>query len=219
MKTERTLYRTALMSMGMLCGIFLTAIFTLVIFHAGKESGHPLFPGIVHAVGDDRVDHYIACTANVDTMEGFFLLDSLTGKLDGGVLSKRRPQFQARYQTNVHQDLKTAIDNYNKTTGKGRASSSSHSGSSAVVATGALQMPEEPKYMMVSAMRDTVGDSGNVRPANSAIFVTEVNTGLTLVYVVPWNRAAHSGDVNQPLQKLKLWTVDRFITPVLRPRD
>jgi hypothetical protein len=45
--------------------------------------------------------------------------------------------------------------------------------------------------------------------------VAEANTGIVLVYVVPWSSEMHSAD--QPLiDKLQLWAGEQFSSAVIR---
>ncbi|MEZ6135391.1 MAG: hypothetical protein R3C53_10825 [Pirellulaceae bacterium] len=48
------------------------------------------------------------------------------------------------------------------------------------------------QYLMVTGQAVTKGSSGNVRPANSLVYVTDVTNGTFAAYAVPWDRTAES---------------------------
>ncbi len=177
----------------------------------------------VQANTSDRVDGYLTCTGTVDAgIEALYLLDSTTGILSAGVLSKnaKSASFQARYQGNVNLDLEKAITFMSKAgnSGSSKRSSSSRNkkkrdAASELQQQVAMAMPSEPKYIMTCGVHDIPG-TGQTRPGASALYVTEVNTGLTLVYILRWNASAHSSNVpvSMPLQ---CYMFDRFLAPMV----
>ena len=183
-------------------------------------------PLLVRANTSDRVDGYLTCTGYVEGgLEAVYVLDSTTGILSAGVLSRnpQSPAFQATYQCNVTADLEKVIMTASKMGNSGRKSGRSSSSSSSkrnrreaegAIANNALVVPPEPKYIITSGTHDMVNQGSGFRPATSALYVTECNTGITLVYVLRWNPSAHSA--NQPINvPLTLFTFHRFLTPMV----
>jgi hypothetical protein len=153
----------------------------------------------LHAVATDRADTFALTTGFVaEDAEAVYYLDSLTGILRAAVLSNRTQGFQAMFETNIHADLASVIK-----------LKSARGGT-------ALQMPQNPNYMMVTGMNDIRRTPGQRRrPGLSALYVAEANTGIVLVYVVPWSSEMHSAD--QPLiDKLQLWAGEQFSSAVIR---
>lgn len=178
---------------------------------------------VARANTSDRVDGYLTCTGYVDAnLEAFYLLDSSTGLLSAAVLSKNSSSqsFQAKYQGNVNVDLEKAITILNAKGGAGKKAPSSSSSSrsrknkkNVVAQSVSMMLPSEPKYVMTSGVHDMPG-TGATRPGVSALYVTEVNTGLTLVYVLPWNSSAHSSNV-PVTSPLTYYAIDRFLIPMV----
>jgi hypothetical protein len=81
-------------------------------------------------------------------------------------------------------------------------------------ANSALMAPSEPKYIITSGTHDIMNQGSGIRPGASALYVTECNTGITLVYVLPWNVAAHSN--NTPFSSpITYFTFYRFLSPMV----
>lgn len=173
-----------------------------VAWNLGKEIPVAL------AATSDRVDGYMTCTAPVDGgNEAVFVLDSTTGLLSAGVLSKVSPTFQSRYQGNVHADLRKAVGFLNNRGKKGSSRSKK-------TTKQMIQLPQEPKYIMTTGIHSVVGQGGSIRPGASALYVTEINTGLMLVYILPWNPSSFTS--NSPFNApLTYYTVDRFVMPMV----
>ena len=195
----------------------------LVLMLQPQTRQNPLLT--VRANTSDRADGYLTCTGYVDAgVEAVYVLDSTTGILSAGVLSRipQSPGFQATYQCNVNADLEKVILTASKVGNAGRKSGRSSSSSSSkrnrreaegAAANQALMVPTEPKYIITSGTHDMIQGSG-FRLAVSALYVTECNTGITLVYVLRWNPSAHSA--NQPINlPLTLFTFHRFLTPMV----
>ena len=78
----------------------------LVLMLQPQTRQNPLLT--VRANTSDRADGYLTCTGYVDAgVEAVYVLDSTTGILSAGVLSRipQSPGFQATYQCNVNADL------------------------------------------------------------------------------------------------------------------
>lgn len=175
--------------------------------NAGREMGNGV--PVAQAASSDRVDGYLTCTAPVDGgNEAIFVLDSTTGLLSAGVLSKISPTFQSRYQGNVHADLRKAVTFLNNRGKKGSSRTKKNNTKQLI------QLPQEPKYIMATGIHSIVGQGGNIRPGASALYITEVNTGLMLVYILPWNPSSFTS--NSPFNSpLTYYTVDRFVMPMV----
>ncbi|MDO4630362.1 MAG: hypothetical protein Q4C70_14380 [Planctomycetia bacterium] len=220
------LSKLALASLMCVCCVGTGVLSSVVLSHL-TVSRMPAAPQIITAQANtsDRVDGYLTCTGYVDTnLEALYVLDSTTGILSAGVLSKnsKSASFQARYQGNVNLDLEKAITFMSKAGNSGSSKRSSSSSSrnkkkrdanSELQQQVAMAMPSEPKYIMTCGVHDMPG-TGQTRPGASALYVTEVNTGLTLVYVLPWNASAHSSNVPVSLP-ITYYTIDRFLVPMV----
>lgn len=195
-----------------------------VIFISGMDSRstEQTQPMIARANTSDRVDGYLTCTGYVDPgVEALYLLDSSTGLLRAGVLSKnpQSPGFQAMYQGNVNMDLEKIIrmagkmnNSRNSSAKKSSSRSRKNQKANDENMTNTV-MPSEPKYIMTSGVHDMPG-SGIRQPGTSALYVTEVNTGITLVYILPWSSSAHSS--NTPVQEtISSFTFYRFLVPMI----
>lgn len=178
----------------------------------------------VRANTSDRADGYLTCTGYVDAgLEAVYVLDSTTGILSAGVLSRnpKAPGFQATYQGNVNADLEKVIAIASKMGNSGRKTNRSSSSSKrnrreaeGAAANNALMAPTEPKYIITSGTHDMMHQGSGIRPSASALYVTECNTGLTLVYVLPWNTAAHTN--NMPVSSpITYFTFYRFLSPMV----
>ncbi|MBE6427807.1 MAG: hypothetical protein E7028_04345 [Planctomycetaceae bacterium] len=201
---------------GVLSGIFISGM--------NSQTAKQTQPTIARANTSDRVDGYLTCTGYVDVgIEALYLLDSSTGLLRAGVLSKnpQSPGFQAMYQGNVNMDLEKIIRMASKMGSTSKKSSTKKSSSSRSKKNqnmnnenmGNTMMPSEPKYIMTAGVHDMPG-SGIRQPGSSALYVTEVNTGITLVYILPWSSSAHSS--NTPVQEpISYFTFYRFLVPMI----
>ncbi|MDO4574500.1 MAG: hypothetical protein Q4D98_04740 [Planctomycetia bacterium] len=159
----------------------------------------------------DRIDGYITLTMPVDgASEAVVVIDSTTGMLSAGVLSKMpNSGFQSRFQGNLNADLQKAITYFNNKAAKMTRKSSKKKGAQPLI-----QMPQEPKYIVTSGAESIVGRTTEVRPSVGALYVTEVNTGIMLVYILPWNQAMFSS--NTPYAApLTYYHIDRFVVPMV----
>ena len=157
------------------------------------------------AMGADRHENFITCSGPVDSgLEAVYILDTNTGMLTANVPAKTLDKIQARYGANVSNDLNAWLRNLANPTGKKTPAGAA--------ATGNIPaMPSSPKYVMTTAMHDSTARINNTVPATAALCVTEVNTGIMLVYVIPWSRQAHASgqDVQATLKPLFAYRVIR----------
>ena len=93
-------------------------------------------------------------------VEGLFVLDFITGEMQCSVLNPRNGQLGGMYKHNVVADLGVAEGN------------------------------KQPKYLMVTGAANFRVGGGNVRPAQSVVYVADGNTGRYAAYMLPWNRSA-----------------------------
>ena len=143
----------------------------------------------LHAISTDRAGSVIICTARCDAaVEAMFFFDTSTGVLEGFAACRYMDmQPQSRWLTNVSEDMLAAA-----------------------IQLG-VEIPHNPKFTMVSGAINAYATRGNVRPSLDTLFVTEVTSGLTIVYTIPWNSTLHSS--NTPFSSpLRVWTVTRFAT-------
>lgn len=120
----------------------------------------------VQAVSSLADESFAACTAPVDGVnEGFFILDFETGDLSGGVINPATSKFVRNYRYNVLKDLGFKAGRVKK-----------------------------PKFLMLSGLMSFAGPAGNTL-GTSVLYVTDVSTGVTVAYGIPWNsqQAAVSG--------------------------
>lgn len=196
----------------------------LVLMFQPRTQPNPLLT--VRANTSDRADGYLTCTGLIDVgFEAVYVLDSTTGVLSAGVLGRnpKAPGFQALYQGNVNADLEKVIAIASKAAGSGRRSGRTSSSSSSkrnrrevegALDNNALMAPAEPKYIITCGTHDIMHQGSGIRPSVSALYVTECNTGLTLVYVLPWNSGAHNN--NMPFSSpITYYTFYRFLSPMV----
>jgi len=103
-------------------------------------------------------DSFAVCTTSIDgTFDGFFILDFETGDLTGGVLNPSTAKFATSYRYNVLKDLGFKPGQV-----------------------------KEPRFLVVPGQAAFTGNAGN-RMAQSVLYVTDVSTGVTVAYGIPWN--------------------------------
>lgn len=185
-------------ALGTICGLLAT----------GFWPNTPL-----HAVATDHSDTCVMATGMVDdSVEAVFLLDFLTGTLRGAVISNQSRGFQAVYETNVLADLAASVTALNV---KVKAENVARKKQGAP-ARPDVQLPQSPKFLMVTGISDLRRGAARLRPGRSVVYVAEVSTGLVLAYVVPWSPEQHSNDIAFQ-GKMILWAADQFATTVVRP--
>jgi hypothetical protein len=147
----------------------------------------------LHAVATASADSHAMATGFVaEGIEAVYYLDFLTGSLKAAVLSNQNPGFQAFYESNIHADMAQAM------------------------ATSGMQMPQTPKYMMVTGLNDIRRMGGQrTKPSSAALYVAEANTGFVLAYILPWSSESHSS--NQIYNgTLTVWAYGPFSSAMIR---
>ncbi len=120
----------------------------------------------VQAVSAVADESFATCTAPIDGVnEGFFILDFETGDLSGGVLNPATSKFVRSYRYNVLKDLGFKAGRVKK-----------------------------PRFLLVSGVTGFAGPASN-QLGGSVLYVTDVSTGVTVAYGIPWNsqQAARAG--------------------------
>lgn len=121
-------------------------------------------PAPVHAVSSLADESFAACTAPVTgAMEGFFILDFETGDLSGGVLAPNTMKFSVAYRHNVLKDLGFKAGKV-----------------------------KNPKFLLLSGVASFAG-AGSAQMGQSVLYVTDVATGVTAAYGIPWNEQGRPG--------------------------
>ena len=106
-------------------------------------------------------DSFAICTTPVgDGMEGLFMLDFETGDISGGVLNQNTAKFTVGYRYNVLKDLGFKAGKV-----------------------------KNPKFLLVPGLVNFMGPQSN-KLGQSVLYVTDVATGVTAAYGVPWTAAA-----------------------------
>lgn len=166
----------------------------------------------VHAVATDRIDDFAIATGFVDDeLEAIYFLDVLTGTLKAKVVSNRTRNFQASYEVNLNAALKTLVEGLNLTIQQSNQAVPRGSSSRPDV-----QMPSAPNYVLVTGQADIRQTSGGrTRPSPSLVYVAEINTGIVMAFVLPWESGAHLS--NAPyMGELMLWAGDQFTSALVR---
>jgi hypothetical protein len=115
-------------------------------------------PQPAYAVSSLVEESFAVCTAYIDDgIEGFFILDFETGDLSGGVLGQTPLKFTRNYRHNVLKDLD--------------------------VKAGKVKNPRFTLLPGAAAVGGPVGTN----MAQSVLYVTDVSTGVTVAYGIPWN--------------------------------
>jgi hypothetical protein len=111
-----------------------------------------------HAVSSLVEESFAVCTAFIDDgIEGFFVLDFETGDLSGGVLGQTPLKFTRAYRHNVLKDLD--------------------------IKAGKVK---NPRFTLLSGVAMVGGPAGTTM-AQSVLYVTDVSTGMTVAYGIPWS--------------------------------
>jgi hypothetical protein len=169
----------------------------------------------VKAWGVDRVDNFIIATGPVDgEVEAVYFLDSMTGVLTARVLSKIGNSFQASFSANVGGDLKTLVEGVNT-----RIRAETNSKKRVGPPRPEIQLPQNPKYVMTTGMADLLRGKAmppGMRPAAAVVYVVEVNTGVMVVYGVPWSSEYHTTGRLQAAQ-LQFLVGDQVTIPAVSP--
>lgn len=153
----------------------------------------------IQAAATDRANRIILATGYVSgELEAIYSLDQSTGRLAAGILSRREGVFQGLYERNVNEDLAEVI--------QGKYPN--------------LSFPVAPQYTMVSGELNSENRGGSRwRVSKAVVYLGEVNTGIIMVYTIPWEPTLHSADT--PITgQLEFWAAEQFqpaITPALSP--
>ena len=103
-------------------------------------------------------ESFAVCTTSIDgNVDGFFILDFQTGDLTGGVLNQNTAKFTTSYRYNVLKDLGFKPGQV-----------------------------KEPRFLIVPGRASFTGNQGN-RMAQSVLYVSDVSTGVTVAYGIPWS--------------------------------
>ena len=168
----------------------------------------------LHAIATDRSESIIIATGLVDeSVEAIFFLDSLTGTLRAAVPSlQRMTEYQAMWEANASADLVACVRTVNGNVAR------LSGGKGAAAARPAIQMPQAPRFLMVTGLMDIRQGSSRMRPSRSVVYVAEANTGIVMTYLLPWSVQMHTS--NQPLRMpMTLWAADQFPTAVIRAQE
>jgi len=166
----------------------------------------------LHAVATDHGENFAMATGAVDdTTEAVFLLDFLSGNLRGAVLSNQSRGFQAMYEANVLADLANSVTVLNAKVRQENLARKKQG----VPARPDVQVPQNPRFLMVTGNCDLRRGAARLRPGRSVLYVAETTTGLVLAYVIPWSSEQHVSDMAFQ-GKLILWAGDQFATTVVR---
>jgi len=121
-------------------------------------------PRRAHAATAAVEDSFAVCTTLVgDGMEALFMLDFETGDVSGGVLNQNTAKFTVGYRHNVLKDLGFKAGKV-----------------------------KNPKFVLVPGHVNLLGPQAN-KLAESVLYVTDVSTGVTAAYGVPWTDSAATG--------------------------
>ncbi|MEE2707312.1 MAG: hypothetical protein VX988_09685 [Planctomycetota bacterium] len=124
------------------------------------------------AAGVSEASGYTTATGPIDRdLEGFFFFDSLTGELKAVALNPRTKQFVAVFSRKINEDFSP----------KGEA----RSGQRFLMATGVANLSPEPGVTW--------------RWAASAIYVTELNSGVVAAYGIKLPQNLRNVPARQPI--------------------
>jgi hypothetical protein len=65
-----------------------------------------------------------------------------------------------------------------------------------------VEQGKRPKYLMVTGFLQVKQNIGNVKPAESIVYVADVNSGKYVAYILPWNKSAASNYQAQAAQMI-----------------
>jgi hypothetical protein len=169
----------------------------------------------LHAVATDHGENFAIATGLVDDsgVEALYVLDFVTGNLKGAVLSNLMSSggFQTTWEANVLADLTKSVTVLNAKVKQENAMRRTKG----LPARPEVQVPQSPRYMLVTGTSDLRRGSARVRPSRSVVYVAEATTGVVLVYVAPWAPEQHSN--NTPYSApMALLAVEQFASTVVR---
>ncbi len=135
----------------------------------------------------DRTDNLILATGYVaPDVEAVYSFDQNSGRLSAGVLSRRSGTFQALFERNINQDLAEVLRKKEST------------------------FPSVPRYALVTGELDSERRGTSLwTVAKSVVYIAEINSGMLLVYTIPWQESLHGAD--QPSKDmLQFLTAEQF---------
>jgi len=113
------------------------------------------FP-VIHAMTSQVDESFAVCTVPISNgLDGFFILDFLTGDLSGGVINPMTSKFSATFRHSVLNDLGFQ---------PGR--------------------DKNPKFLLVAGQAEKLRNP-SVRLAPAALYVTNCESGVTVAYGIP----------------------------------
>lgn len=128
-----------------------------------SDSNNPFSKGISATASCETGGAILSTGTFTNGTEALFYLDSLSGRLSAGVLSRSEPSFVKLYTRQIKNDLGNAASQLK------------------------IPAPVNPRFIMVSGENDVkkvgAGEMNNF--ARSFVYVAEINTGIVLVYVLP----------------------------------
>ncbi|MFH1921902.1 MAG: hypothetical protein ABIP48_18710 [Planctomycetota bacterium] len=167
----------------------------------------------LHAVSTDSTEHFAIATGFVDDgVEAVYFLDFLTGTLRAAVLSNQSRGFQARYEANINADLAGIV----QLGASGMAAANAQRRKAGLPPLPQMEIPQSPRYLITTGVIDIRrGAAARQIPAQAVLYVAEVNTGIVLTYIIPWDRQAHNADLPAG-GPLTLWAGDQFTTALIQ---
>ena len=172
------------------------ALALVAVFVFGLYWGrNPIPEQGIQAAASDRAGRLVLATGYVaPDLEAVYCLDQLTGRLSAGVLSRKDGSFQGLYERNINSDLAEVLRQENVTT----------------------PLTVTPQYTMVTGEANMENRGASLwKVAKSVVYIAEVNTGMLLVYTIPWQQSLHASD--QPeTALLEPWTAKQFQPGILR---
>ena len=165
----------------------------------------------LHAVASDRAEGFILATGAADgNCEAVYFLDGISGTLNAGVLSRMGRPFQAFYKANIGSDLTARIETLNQAIKQ--ANLAARRGSTPP--TPQIQAPQNPHFLMVTGAADIRPSMGaREKPGLSVVYVAETNTGIVMVYGLPWDASKHAANMPEQEQLIPL-TGYQFTAPI-----
>ena len=138
----------------------------------GQSKAPKQYP-VIHAMTSQADDSFAVCTVPLSTgLDGFFILDFLTGDLSGGVINPMTSKFSATFRHTVLNDLGFQP-------GQGK----------------------NPKFLLVAGQVEKLRNP-SVKVSSAVLYVTDCESGITAAYAVPLTNQLGAGlvllDVAQP---------------------
>lgn len=152
-----------------LAGIFLTASLVFGADYLLRTDRNPLFPTakpieLLASASCESQGAVLSTGWFNNNTEALYYLDSQSGRLSAGLLSRNDPEFLKTYSRNIKADLQQAVSELKS-----------------------VPFPQNPTFIMVTGDGDVrnIGAAEMNSLSKSFIYVAEVNTGIVLVYILP----------------------------------